>query len=66
MGGNDKMRVFEIDKQTIEVYGINEDEFQKFLTRYNFDFKARPFRPRRWYERLLGVILGIKYKAPVI
>jgi len=49
------MRVFEIPKQTIEVYGYNEDEFQKFLERFNFDFKARPFRPLRWYEKLLGI-----------
>ncbi len=59
------MRVYEINKQTIEVYSYNEAEFEKFLKRFNFDFKARPYRPLRWYDKLLGKIFGIKHKAAV-
>ena len=49
------MRVYEINKQTIEIYGYEEDEFEKFLEKFNFDFKARPYRPLTWFEKLLRV-----------
>lgn len=52
------MSVYEIDKQTIEVYGFEEDEFEKFLEKFNLDFKSRPYRPLTWFERLMR----IKYK----
>ncbi len=55
------MRVFEIPAQTIEVYGYNEDEFQRILQRFKLDFTARPYRKLTLYERIRNKILKRKY-----
>jgi hypothetical protein len=56
------MRVYKIVHQTIEVYGYEEDEFEKFMEKFNFDFESRPYRPLKWWEKFLHSLHVMTYK----